>query len=163
MRVMKFSDLVINTEDKRCTSLTWKLNGQTKKPEYLFYWVTSLNMLKDYRCLNVELIKILKQCAKYHPVLVCALKTCAHRAMTIFFHHTFELEIALPIIRAFHSNFHNSKQDIKNLHDQLSCQWWKVITIAEIYQLSVCKLWLRETKSLWVFCFVNHMPQKSSF
>lgn len=101
------------------------------------------------------------QCAKYHPVLVCALKTCAHRAMTIFFHHTFELEIALPIIRAFHSNFHNSKQDIKNLHDQLSCQWWKVITIAEIYQLSVCKLWLRETKSLWVFCFVNHMPQKT--
>lgn len=163
MRVMKFSDLVINVEDKRCTSLTWKLNGQTKKPEYLFYWVTSLNMLKDYRCLNVEETFYVWQCAKYHPVLVCALKTCAHRAMTIFFHHTFELEIALPIIRAFHSNFHNSKQDIKNLHDQLSCQWWKVITIAEIYQLSVCKLWLRETKSLWVFCFVNHMPQKSSF
>lgn len=138
--------------------LHWHENSMVK-PRSLNIFFTGLPPLT---CLKTTGVYVW-QCAKYHPVLVCALKTCAHRAMTIFFHHTFELEIALPIIRAFHSNFHNSKQDIKNLHDQLSCQWWKVITIAEIYQLSVCKLWLRETKSLWVFCFVNHMPQKSSF
>lgn len=36
------------------------MKTQWSNQEYLFYWVTSLNMLKDYRCLNVELIKILK-------------------------------------------------------------------------------------------------------